>query len=80
VMRAWGAQLDGDAQSGLRFLADHDGAFTRALGTGFDAPPAFGDTRCKRLAIVTEDGKVKAVHIEPDNTGLNVSAASKVLA
>lgn len=34
----------------------------------------------KRCAIVTEDGKVKSVHIEPDNIGVNESAAEKVLA
>jgi len=26
-----------------------------------------------------EDGKVKEVHVEPDNTGISVSAAEKVL-
>lgn len=31
----------------------------------------FGNDRSKRYALVTEDGKVKEVHVEPDNTGVD---------
>lgn len=53
----------------IRFLADPTGAFTKALDLGFDVIPVFGHTRAKRYALVIEDGKVKSVHVEPDNTG-----------
>ncbi|KAJ3564215.1 hypothetical protein NPX13_g7924 [Xylaria arbuscula] len=77
--KAWGDQLDPTKLSGIRFLADPTGAFTKALDLGFDVIPVFGNTRSKRYAIVVEDGKVKSVHVEPDNTGTDVSMADKVL-
>ncbi|KAI1166023.1 Redoxin [Nemania serpens] len=79
VMKAWGDQLDPTKLSGIRFLADPTGAFTKALDLGFDVIPVFGHTRAKRYALVIEDGKVKSTHVEPDNTGTDVSMAEKVL-
>ncbi|KAI1139251.1 Redoxin-domain-containing protein [Hypoxylon sp. FL0543] len=79
VMKAWADQLDPTHESGIRFLADPAGEFTKALDLGFEAPALFGDTRAKRYALVVEDGKVKSVHVEPDNTGTDVSMADKVL-
>ncbi|KAI1101308.1 Redoxin-domain-containing protein [Jackrogersella minutella] len=79
VMKAWADQLDPTHESGIRFLADPAGDFTKALDLGFDAPAIFGGTRGKRYALVIKDGKVKSVHVEPDNTGTNVSMAEKVL-
>ncbi|KAI1385733.1 Redoxin-domain-containing protein [Hypoxylon trugodes] len=80
VMKAWADQLDPTHDSGIRFLADPAGEFTKALDLGFDAPAIFGDTRAKRYAIVVEEGKVKSLHVEPDNTGTSVSMAEQVLA
>ncbi|KAI1129763.1 AhpC/TSA family protein [Nemania abortiva] len=79
VMKAWGDQLDPTKASGIRFLADPTGAFTKALDLGFDVIPVFGHTRAKRYALVIEGGKVKSVHVEPDNTGTDVSMAEQVL-
>ncbi|KAK8082663.1 peroxiredoxin (alkyl hydroperoxide reductase subunit C) [Apiospora saccharicola] len=79
VMNAWHDQLDPVKESGIRFLGDPTGDFTRALDLGFDAPAVFGGMRGKRYALVIEDGKVKEAHVEPDNTGTNVSLAEKVL-
>ncbi|KAI1822553.1 Redoxin [Xylaria intraflava] len=79
VMKAWADQLDPAKQSGIRFLADPTGAFTKALDLGFDAIPVFGHTRAKRYALVIDGGKVKSAHVEPDNTGTDVSMAEKVL-
>jgi peroxiredoxin 5 len=78
-MSAWGKSLDKDASSGVRFLGDPSGAFTRALDVEFEAAPLLGTNRSKRYAIVVENGKVKSVDIEPDNIGVSVSAADKVL-
>lgn len=80
VMKAWGKSLDPEASSGIHFAADASGAFTNALDLGFDASALLGNTRSKRYTLVVEDGKVKSVHVEPDNTGVNVSAVEKVLA
>ncbi|KAK7950903.1 peroxiredoxin (alkyl hydroperoxide reductase subunit C) [Apiospora aurea] len=79
VMNAWHEQMDPVKDSGIRFLGDPTGEFTRALDLGFDAPAIFGGMRGKRYALVIEDGKVKEAHVEPDNTGTNVSLAEKVL-
>ncbi|KAK8055689.1 peroxiredoxin 5- prdx5 [Apiospora rasikravindrae] len=79
VMNAWHEQMDPVKESGIRFLGDPTGEFTRALDLGFDAPAIFGGMRGKRYALVIEDGKVKEAHVEPDNTGTNVSLAEKVL-
>jgi hypothetical protein len=37
----------------------------------FDGTAIFGGPRSKRYALEIEDGKVKAIHVEPDNTGLD---------
>ncbi|KAI0165190.1 Redoxin-domain-containing protein [Hypoxylon sp. FL1284] len=79
VMKAWADQLDPTHESGVRFLADPSGKFTKALDLGFEAPAIFGDMRAKRYALVIEDGKVKNVYVEPDNTGTTITLAEKVL-
>ncbi|KAI1636129.1 Redoxin [Biscogniauxia mediterranea] len=79
VMKAWRDQLDPTKESGIRFLADPTGAFTKALELDFDASPFFGNERAKRYALVIKDGKVKSIHVEPDNTGTDASMAEKVL-
>ncbi|KAF2711610.1 Redoxin [Pleomassaria siparia CBS 279.74] len=79
VMKAWGKTLDPSGKSGIRFLADPTVAFTKALDLSFDGSSIFGGDRGKRYALIVKDGKIKEIHVEPDNTGLNVSAAEKVL-
>ncbi|KAL2068064.1 hypothetical protein VTL71DRAFT_16162 [Oculimacula yallundae] len=79
VMNAWGKSLDKDGSSGIRFLGDPAGKFTRALDVEFEAAPLLGTNRSKRYAMVVEDGKVKSISIEPDNLGTEVSTAEKVL-
>ncbi|TVY86667.1 Peroxisomal membrane associated protein, partial [Lachnellula willkommii] len=76
---AWGKSLDPDKSSGIRFLGDASGEFTRAFDVEFPAAPLLGTNRSKRYAVVTEDGKVKSVSIEPDNIGADVSTAEKIL-
>ncbi|MCJ1294275.1 Peroxiredoxin-5, mitochondrial [Xylographa carneopallida] len=78
-MKAWASALDPSNASGIRFLADPAGEFTRTLDLAFDGGAVFGGDRSKRYALVVEDGKVKQVHVEPDNTGVDVSTAEKVL-
>ncbi|KAA8649791.1 hypothetical protein EYZ11_005381 [Aspergillus tanneri] len=79
VTKAWGASLDPSGKSGIRFLGDPAGKFSEALDVIFDSTSLFGNKRSKRYALVVENGKVKEAFVEPDNTGLNVSAAEKVL-
>ncbi|KAI1081008.1 Redoxin-domain-containing protein [Whalleya microplaca] len=79
VMKAWADQLDPTKASGIRFLGDPSAQFTKALDLGFDGSAIFGGVRGKRYALVIKDGKVQSAHVEPDNTGTNVSLAEKVL-
>jgi len=79
VTKAWGASLDPTGSSGIRFLGDPTAKFTEALDLAFDGTAIFGGPRSKRYALEVEDGKVKSLYVEPDNTGLDVSAAEKVL-
>ncbi|TKA71922.1 hypothetical protein B0A55_07925 [Friedmanniomyces simplex] len=79
VMAAWAKSLDAENKSGIRFLADPHAAFTKALDLDFDGTAIFGQPRSKRYALVVEDGKVKEVHVEPDNTGVKESAVDNVL-
>lgn len=78
-MNAWGKSLDADKSSGIRFLGDADGSFTRAWDLEFPAAPMLGTNRSKRYAINVKDGKVTKVSIEPDNIGHDASSAEKVL-
>lgn len=66
--------------SQIRFLADPDARWAKALGVTFDASALLGNFRSKRYALTTEDGKFTKVAIEPDNIGINVSAVDNVLA
>lgn len=68
-----------DNQRQVRFLADPSGSFTKALELDFDSTAIFGNKRSKRYAILVENGRVKSVKVEPDNTGTDVSMADKVL-
>jgi 2-Cys peroxiredoxin 5 len=49
------------------------------MDMAFDGSAIFGGDRSKRYAIVIEQGVVKTVAVEPDNTGTDVSLAEKVL-
>ena len=70
-MKAWGKSLDESKSSGLRFLGDPAGEFTRAWDVEFDAAKLLGNNRSKRYAVSTEDGKVVNVAVEPDDTGVS---------
>lgn len=71
VMKAWAKSLDPEAASGIRFLADPHGEFTRAMEMLWDGRAIFGNERSKRYAIKVEDGRVGEVFVEPDNTGVD---------
>ncbi|KAL9138366.1 MAG: hypothetical protein Q9175_000406 [Cornicularia normoerica] len=79
VMKAWGATLDPTSKTEVRFLGDPSGQFNKDLNLTFESAAVFGQDRSKRYALVVENGKIKSAHVEPDNTGVNESAAEKVL-
>ena len=63
VMGAW-AEATGAKEAGIHMLGDADGAFTRAVGMAFDAPPVGFHGRSKRYAMLVDDGVVQVIHEE----------------
>lgn len=68
VMEAW-ANDTGAAAAGIHMLADAEGAFVRAIGLDFTAPPAGLIGRAQRFAAMTDDTVIRVLEVE-DNPGL----------
>jgi cytochrome c peroxidase len=79
VMQAWG-EATGATAAGITMLADPQGAFTKALGMDFDAPPAGLIGRSKRYAMAVEDGRVTVLHVEESPGTCEASAGESMLA
>uniref|UniRef100_A0A8C5L7N1 Peroxiredoxin-5 n=1 Tax=Jaculus jaculus TaxID=51337 RepID=A0A8C5L7N1_JACJA len=79
VTEEWGRAHK--AKGKVRLLADPTGAFGKETGLLLDDSlvPLFGNRRLKRFSMVIEDGKVKALNLEPDGTGLTCSLAPNIL-
>lgn len=76
VMDAWGKSQNADE---FLMLADGNADFTRALGLELDASGFGMGVRCKRFAMVVDNGTV--THLAIDHSGgVEESAAEKVLA
>lgn len=58
-------------------LADPRGEFTDAMDLGVDLA-VLGGKRSKRYSMVVENGIVKELNVEPDNTGLSCSLADRI--
>lgn len=77
VMAAWGEAHK--ASGKVRLLADTTGAFTKAADLELDLAAVLGTVRSKRYAMLVDDGVVKAIEVEPDNTGLTCSIADNFI-
>lgn len=65
VMEGWAKDQKVEG-SMVTFLADTRSELTKALDLVLDAPPAMavlGNARCKRFALVVEDGVIKAMTV-----------------
>ncbi|HWK52729.1 MAG TPA: peroxiredoxin [Hyphomicrobiales bacterium] len=62
VMDAWGKAKNA---SEVIMLADGNAEFTRAMGLEMDGSGNGMGTRCKRMAMIVEDGVVRSLTIEP---------------
>jgi len=76
VMKAWAK--DQGAAGKVEMLADGNAELTRAIGLDADMSARGYGTRCRRFAMVVDDGVVQTVAIE-DGPALKVSAAEKML-
>lgn len=61
----------------VRMLADPKAEFTDAVDLSVDLKP-LGGKRSKRYSMIVEDGVVKELNVEPDNTGLSCSLADRI--
>ncbi len=77
VMKAWG-EATGAIDAGLMLLSDGSGAFTKAIGMNFDAPPVGLMGRSKRYAMVVENGTVTLLHAE-ENPGVCETSGGEAL-
>eukprot|EP00995_Heteronema_vittatum_P007839 NODE_2997_length_717_cov_205.959581_g2114_i0.p1 GENE.NODE_2997_length_717_cov_205.959581_g2114_i0~~NODE_2997_length_717_cov_205.959581_g2114_i0.p1 ORF type:complete len:197 (+),score=90.65 NODE_2997_length_717_cov_205.959581_g2114_i0:60-593(+) len=77
VMGEWG-KVHG-AEGKVRMLADPRAEFTEALGLELQAQAALGGVRSKRFSMVAQDGVIKTINVEPDNTGLTCSLAAPLI-
>ena len=77
VLKAWG-EATGAAEAGINLLGDADGAFTRAVGMEFTAPPIGLFGRSNRYAVLVDNGVVTVANI--DNPGeCNISTGEMLL-
>ncbi|MGK6313843.1 peroxiredoxin [Neorhizobium sp. DT-125] len=77
VMGAWAQQTGGTGK--IHFLADWDGAFTKALGLDIDLSAGGLGIRSKRYSMLVEDGVVKSLNIEESPGQATVSGAATML-
>lgn len=76
VMKAWAK--DQDAIGKVEMLADGNAEFTRAIGMEADMSARGYSVRCRRFAMIVDDGVVEHLAIE-EQPELKVSAAEKML-
>jgi len=76
VTGAWKEQSG--ATGKVRILADPNATFTKALGLDFELG-VLGGIRSKRYSALVENGEIKVLNVEEDNTGLNCSLSAGLL-
>ncbi|WP_226779767.1 peroxiredoxin [Oceaniglobus trochenteri] len=79
VMKAWGESTRADA-AGITMLGDAEGAFTKAMGMEFSAPPAGLIGRSARYAMLVDSGVVTVLHKEESPGVCEVSGGEAMVA
>jgi glutaredoxin/glutathione-dependent peroxiredoxin len=77
VMGAWAKATGGEGK--LRFIADWDAAFNKALGLEKDLSAGGLGIRASRYSMLVENGVVKTLNIEENPGQATVSAAATML-
>lgn len=75
VMGAWGEAQNAEK---ITMLADGNAALTKAMGTELDGSGFGLGIRCKRLAMIVDDGTVTHLAIEPPGE-MGISTAEAIL-
>ena len=77
VIGAWATSTGGAGK--LRFIADWDAAFTKALGMDIDLSAGTLGVRSKRYSMLVDDGVVKTLNVEESPGQATVSAAAAMI-
>ncbi|WP_337266311.1 peroxiredoxin [Oryzifoliimicrobium ureilyticus] len=77
VMGAWAQSSGGMGK--IHFLADWDGAFTKALGLDADLSAGGLGVRSKRYSMLVDNGVVKTLNVEENPGQATVSAAATII-
>lgn len=77
VMNAWAKASGGEGR--IRFLADGNAAFARALGLESDMSAGGMGVRSKRYSMLVKDGKVVQLNIEDKPGAAETSGAATLL-
>lgn len=77
VMGAWAKSTGGEGK--LRFIADWNAAFTKALGLDIDLSAGTLGVRSKRYALIADNGVVTHIGLEENPGQATVSAAAAIL-
>lgn len=77
VMKEWGKALGADGK--IDFLADGSAIYTRALDLVNDQTAGGMGIRCKRFAMIVDDGVVKHFALEPPGGQIVETGAAAIL-
>ncbi len=77
VMKAWGASEGADNK--VILLSDGNAELTKAMGLDFDGSGAGLGLRCKRFAMLVDNGVIKALQVEDSPGVVERSGAEKLL-
>ncbi|KAG2382867.1 hypothetical protein C9374_004834 [Naegleria lovaniensis] len=77
VMKAWKEKVAPDVD--IEFIADPFGEFTRQVGLEIDLTAAGLGKRCKRYAMLVENGTVKQLFVEESPGQLEKTTAENML-
>ncbi|WPY93516.1 peroxiredoxin [Limimaricola variabilis] len=78
VMRAWG-ETTGAAEAGITLLGDPGCEWVSAIGMEFSNPDRGFIRRCKRFALMAEDGVVKVWHPEEGTGTCDISGGESMV-
>lgn len=77
VMKAWAKSTGGEGK--IRFVADWDAAFVKALGLDRDLSAGGLGVRSTRFSMLVDDGAVQFVNVEDNPGQATVSSAAAML-
>lgn len=78
VMKHWG-ESSGAVDAGIMMLADWNSELTKAFGLEFSVPAIGFKDRMTRCAMYIEDGVVKVIHFEEDNSTCDLTGGESLL-